>query len=133
MALSPFDFVNSVSSSKQDIFNNDTEAEYVPFVVNRALSYHADCILSANLMNLYNNLPKRSQYSFYLNSLRPRKRYAKWVKKDNEGEGSILSFFQEAFKLTEKDAKIAISLLSEEQIEQLITRQKNIGGVSQDE
>ena len=45
----PFDYVNSVSSSKKDMMRdteNDelAEKDYNPFIVNRALSYHQDCV-----------------------------------------------------------------------------------------
>ena len=55
MALSPFDFVTSISFSKQNLITESewpdaTEKEYLPFMVNKALSYFQDTILFSNEM-----------------------------------------------------------------------------------
>ncbi len=80
--MNPFEYVDSVSYTKKDIMRgteNDDLAEksYNPFIVNLALSYHPDSILAANVVNIHSDLPKRVQYLFLLNTLRPRKRFAK--------------------------------------------------------
>jgi len=85
--MTPFDYVNSVSHNKKDLMTkteNDelAESSYVPFVVNKALSYFPDTILHANEMNRA-VIDKKLQYHYLLNSIRPAKRFAKWVKKDD--------------------------------------------------
>ena len=55
---------------------------YPPYIVNRCLSGHLDCVMFANEMNKYNFLDKDMQYSFYLNSLRKKKRFSPWFRKD---------------------------------------------------
>ena len=78
--MNPFDFVNSITYSKKDIMNDINEKEYAPFLVNRSLSYHQDTLLYANEMNSRFDVSHRLQYHYLLNSIRKRKRFAKWAK-----------------------------------------------------
>ena len=88
-----FDFVNAVSHTKDASFMEDPtwESEYVPFIVNRAFSYHADSVLAANLMNERPHVAKNLQAQFFLNTLRPRKRYASWYKRDQNGNAQKIA------------------------------------------
>ena len=45
----PFDYVNDILYTKNYLLVD--EEEYVPFLTNRSLSYHVDCIMFANVMN----------------------------------------------------------------------------------
>lgn len=81
--MNPFDFINSISHTKEDIMCDElAEKEYTPYVVNKGLSYFPDTILYANEMNLRGTLDNKLAYSYYLNSIRPRKRFSKWFKKE---------------------------------------------------
>jgi hypothetical protein len=59
------------------------ESSYTPFVVNKALSYFPDTVLYANEMNRYNSIDNKLQFSYLLNTIRPAKRFAKWVKRED--------------------------------------------------
>ena len=51
--MSPFDYLNSINTSKKDIMSDDLdEKDYAAFVINRTLSYFNDTVLMANEMNL---------------------------------------------------------------------------------
>ena len=82
MAQGPFEYVEAVSHSKNAALLDapDFEKHYIPFLVNRAFSYHHDTVLAANTMNERSWLDKHLQFLFFLNILRPRKRYSKWLK-----------------------------------------------------
>lgn len=81
--MNPFDFVNSITHTKKDLMaEQDCESLYVPFVVNKALSYFPDTILYANEANRL-AVDKKLEFHYLLNSIRPAKRFAKWVKRDN--------------------------------------------------
>ena len=82
--MNPFDFVNSINQTKKDLFADGevSESEYVPFVVNKALSYFPETILHANEMNRA-GIDNKLQYHYLLNTVRPGKRFAKWVKREN--------------------------------------------------
>jgi len=102
-----FDFLNSINSaSKKSLFAGGNALEeganpespsksYVPFVINRSLSYFQDTILLANEMNINHHLPPKMQYDFLKNAAKPRKRFAKWAKPvpDNDMiDGIVLAY-----------------------------------------
>jgi hypothetical protein len=72
------DWLNSINFTKEDL--SDSISSYPPYIVNRCLSGHLDCVMFANEMNKHNHLDKDMQYSFYLNSLRKRKRFSQALK-----------------------------------------------------
>jgi Bacteriophage clamp loader A subunit len=111
--MTPFDFVNSVSHNKQDLFKEDiSESDYVPFVVNKSLSYFADTILYANEMNKV-GVDNKLQYHYLLNTIRPAKRFAKWVKRENiEDVAAVKQFYGYS---TEK-ATQALTILSSDNL-----------------
>ena len=77
------DWLNSINFTKENLMDDpSTVKEYSPYVINRCLSGHIDCILFANEMNMNSHLNKDMQYYFYLNSLRKRKRFSPWLRKD---------------------------------------------------
>ena len=69
------DWLNSINFNKEDLSEN-IKQRYPPYIINRCLSGHLDCVMFANEMNRYNFLDKDMQYSFYLNSLRKKKRFS---------------------------------------------------------
>lgn len=83
--MNPFDFVNSINQSKKDLMSGSevSETDYVPYVVNRTLSYFPETVLYANEINKYQFLDNKLQYHYLLNTIRPGKRFAKWVKREN--------------------------------------------------
>lgn len=125
----PFDYVNSITQSKKNMMRdteNDTLAEkgYSAFLVNKALSYFPDTILHANLMNQYHQLENRPQYEFLLNSVRPKKRFAKWVKDAGDKD---LEMVCEYYQCNENLGKDYLSLLSSKQLD-IMKQQLEIGG-----
>lgn len=112
--VTPFDFVNSINFTKKDLMPDEAhEKQYVPFIVNRALSYFMDTVHYANEMNLNSSLDNKLQYQYLINSIRPQKRFSKWAKKQ---EDSDLDAVMEYFGYSYTKAKTAIELLSPEQI-----------------
>lgn len=127
--MNVFEFVNSINHKKNDLMtdtDNDKAAEefYVPFVVNRSLSYFLDTVLYANEMNKY-DIDKKLQYHYLLNSVRPSKRFAKWVKAEVEHLEDIKQYYGYS---TEK-AKQALSVLTTEQV-CLIQQKLQRGGMN---
>lgn len=78
------DYLYSINQSKKNIMDADEGAVkgYPPFIINKCLAHHTDSILYANEMNKHSELDKKMQYDFYINSLKPRKRFAPWAKKE---------------------------------------------------
>jgi hypothetical protein len=78
------DWLNSINFTKENLMGQDPTSakEYAPYIINKCLSAHIECILFANEMNMNHSLDKDMQYSFYLNTLRKRKRFSPWIRKD---------------------------------------------------
>ena len=115
--MNPFDYVNAINYSKKDIMvTRDDEKVYVPFMVNRSLSYFSDTVLLANEMNKYHHLDSRLQFSFLINIIRKRKRFSKWVKPELEND---LESVKEYYGYSNEKARQILSLLSPSQIKQI--------------
>ena len=123
--MSPFDYVDLVLHKKKQDGDLDF-VDYAPFIVNRSLSYHLDCVLYAQEMNLWPALDKDMQYQYLLNSIRPMKRkFAPWQKsKVVENIDCIKTYFG----YSNQKAKEALHILSDEQIAE-IKRKTDKGGV----
>jgi len=114
----PFTYVDSVTNTKKNLMRgsaNDELAErgYEPYLTNKSLSYHQDSIFHANLMNSYGFLDKKLQYEFLLNSLRKRKRFAKWHKKT---EDVSIELIMEYFGYGRSEAMQALRVLTDDQV-----------------
>ena len=79
------DWLYSINQSKKNLMDQDPELEssYPSWIVNKCLSSFTDTVLFANEMNMNWHIPKRMQYDFFINSLRPRKRFSPWSKKES--------------------------------------------------
>ena len=116
------DWLNSINYNKDDL--SEDIKTYPPYIVNRCLSGHLDCVMFANEMNMYSHLDKDMQYSFYLNSLRKRKRFSPWIKKEKiEDIDSVKQYYG----YSNEKAKAALRLLSESELN-YIKSKLDIGG-----
>ena len=84
------DWLNSINFTKQIPEDPAEIKTYTPYIINRCLSGHLDCVLIANEMNKYSFLDKDMQYSFYLNTLRKKKRFSPWLRKDKVTDLEII-------------------------------------------
>ena len=118
--MSPFDYLNSINLTKKDIMVDDiSEKEYNPFIINRGLSFFADTILYANEMNVNHHIDNRLQFDFFINIINKKKRFTKWIKPQ---EISNLELIKEYYGYSNQKAKSVLSLLSDEQIEEMKQR-----------
>jgi hypothetical protein len=125
--MSPFDYVNEILYGKKKLIVDElTEKSYAPFLVNRSLSYHKDCVLYANEMNRLHHLDKKLQNDFLLNIVRSQKRpFAKWVKAEKSED---LECVKQIFGFSDSKAREALRLLNKEQIQKL-KEHTEIGGL----
>ena len=109
------DWLNSINFSKKNLLEEDPSLikEYVPFVINKCLSGEIDTIMYVNEMNINHHLDKDIQYSFYLNSLRKRKRYSPWIYKDKIKD---LDCVKSYYGYSNEKAKQALRVLTKEQL-----------------
>src|SRR5574340_1027771 len=116
--MNPFDFVREIQSGKKDIMTDDlSEKDYVPFVVNKALSYEMDCVLQANEMNQRHHLDKKLQFAYLLNTVRSRKRpFHKWIKPETS---DVIDAIKHVFTCSDRKAYENLRVLTKEQVEHL--------------
>ena len=104
-----------------------SEKSYAPFLTNKSLSYFTDTLLYANEMNRMHFLDNKLQYEFFLNSIRKKKRFAKWAKADNNDDLVMVS---EYYQISLSKAKDAIRILSHTQLSTI--RNKMEQGIKND-
>ncbi len=117
--MSFFDYLNAINMTKKDLMKEDplSEKDYVPFMINRGLSYFPDTVLYANEMNKYASVPKRWQFDFYLHSVKPKKRFSKWHKK--EAYADDVKLLMKVYDYSSQRASEALDLLTEDQLKEL--------------
>ncbi len=120
------DYLNSINLSKKDLMEDDPDWEknYPSYVINKCLSHHMDTLAFANEMNRYPNLDKRLQYSFFLNTVRPKKRFSPWGKKEKVKD---LEIVKQYYGYSNEKAKQALRILSPDQLN-YIKEKLNRGG-----
>ncbi len=116
------DWLNSINFTKEDL--SEDIKEYPAFIINKCLSGQIDSILFANEMNMNHHLDKDMQYSFYLNSLRKRKRFSPWLRKDKIKD---LECIKQYYGYSNEKASQALKILTKEQIN-FIKKRLDIGG-----
>ena len=123
--MNPFTFLNEINHGKNDIIVDDiTEKQYIPFMVNRSLSYFNDTVLIANEMNIHHHLDNRLQFDFLINIVRKRKRFSKWFKPETESDVEVVKSY---YGYSNEKAYQALTLLTKSQIEEL-KKKVNKGG-----
>lgn len=121
------DVIPSIQQTKKVVITTENERDYVPFVVNRSISFHLDMVMAANEMNMNASADNLLQYHYLLNTVRAYKRpFQKWQKRDIVEN---LDAVKEYYNYSNEKAKDALSLLSNAQIEE-IKKSLNKGGLN---
>ena len=120
------DWLNSINFTKEDLTVDDPDSakDNTPYIVNRCLSGHLDTVLYANEMNLHPNLDKDMQYQFFLNSLRKRKRFSPWLRKEKVEN---LNIVKQYYGYSNEKATQALRLLTNDQLT-FIKKRLDTGG-----
>ena len=114
--MGPFEFIKSINQTKKDLIKDEplAEKDYKPFLVNRGLSFFQDTVLQVNEMNRLHFLDNKLQFDYLLNSIRPRKRWSKWLKPDKIDN---LEVVKEYYGFGDEKAKEALEILTDADIE----------------
>ena len=126
MSIDLKDWLNSINLSKEHLIDEDpgVEKEYPSFIINKCLSGQMDSLMYANEMNKFPQLEKRLQYDFYINSLRKRKRFSPWLRKDKIKN---IEAVRRYYGFSTEKAEQALNILSNEQLD-YIYEKLNTGG-----
>jgi len=116
------DWLNSINFTKEDL--SEDIRSYPPYIVNRCLSGHIDCILFVNEMNIHSSLDKDMQYSFYINTKRKRKRFSPWLRKDKVKD---LECVKQYYGYSNEKASQALKILTKSQLD-FIKQRLETGG-----
>lgn len=110
-----FDFINDLSFDKVNLLSEEDNEKLVqPYMINKALSMNMDTVLYADQMNRLYDLPKKMQYDYLFHSIRKRKRYGKWAKKDDQ---TILAMVAEHYQCSFNKARKMMQLMTPQQLE----------------
>ena len=120
------DWLNSINFNKSNLVEEDPSVikDYPPYIINRCLSGNLDCIMFVNEMNKYSFLDKDMQYSFYLNTLRKKKRFSPWLRKDKVTD---LQCVKQYYGYSNEKASQALKILTTQQLD-FIKQRLDIGG-----
>ena len=120
------EIIPSILQNKKNVFENGNYKDYEPFIVNRALSYHTDCLPYVAELNGLSHLSQDMQYQYLLNSIRSMKRpFKKWQKLETDNNLECVKTY---FGYSNQKAKEALRILTDEQIDE-IRRKTEKGGV----
>ena len=115
-------YLTAINYSKEKLLDTDDkdwEKKYPPFIINKGLSYFSDTVMYANEMNRLHHASKHMQFSFYLNSIKSRKRFSKWLKSSKIKD---LDVVKQHFGYSNKKAQEALSLMTKKQIDYIKER-----------
>ena len=121
------DYLKAINVSKESLLDSEDEQwekKFAPFIVNKCVAPFEDTVMLVNEINQLHHLDKKLQFDFLINSLRPRKRYAPWMKAKKLKN---LEYVKEFYGSNNEKAKAALDILDDEQIS-AIKNKLNKGG-----
>jgi hypothetical protein len=110
------DWLNSINQTKKNIMDEDSSSikEYSPYIINRCLSGHIDCLMYANEMNKFSSLDKKLQYDFFINIIRKKKRFSPWLKQEKIKDLEVVKSY---YGYSNEKAKQTLNILTKEQLD----------------
>ena len=124
--VSPWDLMDAINTHNTGLVTAENEAQCKKeaFFLFRGLGMGADTVIYANEMNSRPHLDFKLQFDFLINTIRPRKRYNKWVKAEKD---EVLEVIQEYYGYSIVKARQVLDLHTPAQID-LMRIRLNKGG-----
>ena len=116
------DYLNQINHGKKNLMDSEDEfweKKYPAYIINKCLSAFTDTIFYVNEVNRLHHLDKKLQNDFLINSLRKRKRFAKWMR---SAKVKNIEYVKEYYGYSNEKAKQALEVLTDEQIEIIKTK-----------
>lgn len=124
--MTPFEVVDLFTTKKQKLdFDNEDKKAYIPFLINKTLSFNVETLMYANDMNINYNLDNDLQFDYYFYSLPKKKYYFKWAKDKKDDD---VLFFSKHFGYNIKKSREALAILTDEQLKTIKTKLEQ-GGI----
>ena len=121
------EYLNAINHSKKNLMDTEDEMwekKYPAFIVNKCLSAFPETLMLVNEMNMRGHLDKKRQFDFLINSVRPRKRFAQWLKASKVKD---IEYVKEYYGYSHAKARSALEILTDSQLE-YIKEKLNKGG-----
>lgn len=124
-SISPFEFINSINYTKSNLIVDEwSEKQYQPYIVNKGLSFSSDSVIFANEMNSRPHLEKSLQNNFLINTIRPKKRFSKWIKPEKL---EAIEIIKDYYGYSTEKARQVVTIFTEEQLKNLKEKLKKGG------
>lgn len=124
-SISPFEFINSINYTKINLIVDEwSEKQYQPYIVNKGLSFSSDSVIFANEMNARPHLEKSLQNNFLINTIRPKKRFSKWIKPEKL---EAIEIVKDYYGYSTEKARQVVTIFTEEQLKNLKEKLKKGG------
>ena len=110
------EYLRSINQTKENLMDSDDpmwEKKYSPYIINKCIAPFNDTIMFVNEINMRHHLENKLQYDFLLNTIRPKNRFAPWVRGSKIKD---LEFIKEYYGYSNEKAKVALQILSNDQI-----------------
>ena len=110
------EYLKSINQTKENLMDSEDplwEKKYSSYIVNKCIAPFNDTIMFVNEINMRHHLDNKLQYDFLLNTIRPQSRYAPWVRSSKIKD---LEFIKEYYGYSNEKAKVALQILSNDQI-----------------
>ena len=125
------DYLNAINHTKvaMDKLDDDYEyvlKKYVPFIINKGMSYFPESIIQSNNMNFFCGIDKRMHFDYLQHSVRKRKRFSKWLKKNTSSD---LQVIKDYFGYSNSKAYDVLDILTKDDINKM-KGELSIGGSS---
>ena len=85
-------------------------------MVNRAFSLCQDAVLAASIMNQRSHIGKDMQATFYIHTLRPRRRFEKWPKALSDDDTAIIAKY---YGMSRREAQLCSGVHTEEHLTEM--------------
>ena len=121
------EYLNAINHRKKKLMDTEDEMwekKYPAFIVNKCLSAFQDTLMLVNEMNMRPHLDNKLQFDFLINSIRPRKRFAQWLKASKIKD---IEYVKEYYGYRHAKARSALEILTDSQLE-YIKEKLNKGG-----
>ena len=122
------EYLKTINKTKENLMEGEDEMwekKYPAFIINKCLAPTGmkECLL-VNELNELHHLDNKLQYDFLLNSVKPRKRFSPWARKDSI---DYLEVVKEYYGYNDDKALQALRILTKDQLDH-ITKVLNKGG-----
>ena len=108
----PFKVINAINAGKEP----ENPENYNPWLTNIFYSRFPDTLYFAQMMNLNYDLDKKYQMAFFINTVRPSKRWSKWLKKEQSSDYELI---RDWYGFSERKTQDALAVLTKDQIKEI--------------